>query len=145
MSPNVGSSLYSRLERRKFRVAVLKVIGGFSKQGLVSRTIRNFSVGINLFVSSTRIGFKLWNWAVILPPFICETYLKSSFHRKWILAGFMNWFSGPLSYRVPWEKAPRTATTTISRAKAPSWYRGDENVISYYLSFLNLLCHYSSL
>ena len=59
MSPNVDSSLNSSPEGRKFRVAVIEVIGGFSKQGLVSRTIQNVSVGINPFVSSTRIGFKL--------------------------------------------------------------------------------------
>ena len=36
------------------------------------------------------------------------------------------------------------AAIVVAVAKAPSWYRGDENVLSYCLSFLNL-CHYSSL
>ena len=75
-------------------------------QGLVSRKIRNFWVGINPFVSSTRMGFKLWNLAVILPLFICETYLKSNFSRS-LDHSFKNWFSSPLSYRDARETAPR--------------------------------------
>ena len=100
MSPNLDSSLNSSPEGRKFKVAVIEVRGGFSKQGLHPKLL-------NACVSSTRIGFKLWNSAVILPLFISETYLKNSFSRQ-VDHSFKNWFSGPLSYRVPWETALRT-------------------------------------
>ena len=62
--------------------------------GAVSLTSRNFSGGINPFVSSTWTRFKLWNLAVILPSLISETYKQISFTRQ-ADHSFKNCFSGP--------------------------------------------------
>ena len=75
-------------------------------QGPVSRKSRNFSGDKNLFVSSTGTRFVLWNFAVILSFLLSATYWKSGFSRQ-AVHSFRNYFSGPISYRVFRETAPR--------------------------------------
>ena len=58
-----------------------------------------------IFVSSMRTRFKLWNLAVILLFLVSEKYQKSSFSRQGDNS-YKNCFSGPISYRVFRETAP---------------------------------------
>ena len=76
-------------------------------RGLFLERFENFLGDINLFVSSKRMRFKLWNLAVINFAFLF--IWKISKEQLFIKANhsFKNCFLCPISYWVFWEMAPR--------------------------------------
>ena len=74
--------------------------------------------GINPFVTLIRTRFKLWNLAVILLFLTSEKYQSRNFSRQ-ADHSFRNCFSGPISYRVFRETAPRMASSRLARYGCP--------------------------